>query len=49
LAAAYAERGDFKQAVARQNRAVDLAAGEEKEHLRARLQLYQSEKPFHDK
>jgi tetratricopeptide (TPR) repeat protein len=49
LAAAYAERGDFKQAVARQNRAVDLAAGEEKEHLRARLQLYQSEKPFHEK
>ncbi len=48
LAAAYAETGDFKSAVKRQKKAIDLLT-EEEEKLRAdfeeRLKLYQSGKP----
>jgi tetratricopeptide (TPR) repeat protein len=49
LAAAYAETGDFKSAVKRQKKAIDLMTGDEEE-LRAdfeeRLKLYQSGKPY---
>jgi tetratricopeptide (TPR) repeat protein len=47
LAAAYAETGDFGQAVSLQERAIGLSTrSEEKDDFRARLALYQSKKPF---
>jgi tetratricopeptide (TPR) repeat protein len=49
LAAAYAECGQFKEAVACQNRAWDATAPDEKERLRERLRLYQAGKPFRQK
>jgi tetratricopeptide (TPR) repeat protein len=51
LAAAYAEAGDFKSAVKRQKKAIDLLT-EKQEYLRAdfeeRLKLYQSGKPYRE-
>ncbi|MBA7613237.1 hypothetical protein ES703_20482 [subsurface metagenome] len=51
LAAAYAEAGDFKSAVKRQKKAIDLLT-EEEEEMRAdfeeRLKLYQSGKPYRE-
>jgi tetratricopeptide (TPR) repeat protein len=48
LAAAYAECGQFKEAVAWQNKALALAQGEEAETLRARLDAYQAGRPYRD-
>jgi tetratricopeptide (TPR) repeat protein len=49
LAAAYAECGKFKEAVACQKRTLEAATGPDKERLRQRLELYQAGKPFHEK
>jgi len=46
LAAACAETGDFSEAVKWQQRAVDLAPGEERPQLLSELQLYESGKPY---
>ena len=48
LAAAYAECGKFTEAVACQKRALDAAAGQDKERFRQRLELYEAGKPFHE-
>jgi serine/threonine-protein kinase len=49
LAAAYAESGDFKQAVAWETKAIDLAKDEaSKKQCRARLERYQARKPYRD-
>ncbi|WP_437202695.1 tetratricopeptide repeat protein [Planctomicrobium sp. SH664] len=48
LAAAYAEVGDFANAVKWQTEALKLAEEETKADCQARLQLYQSGKPFRD-
>jgi tetratricopeptide (TPR) repeat protein len=48
LAAAYAECGKFKEAVACQKRALDAAAGQDKERFRQRLELYEAGKAFHE-
>jgi tetratricopeptide (TPR) repeat protein len=53
LAAAYAESGDFSNAVAQQEKAVSLAADDKSvskkdlEEVRAHLKLYQDKKPYH--
>lgn len=49
LAAAYAEIGDFEQAVTWQQKAMDLAPETEKADLDTRLRLYKSGKPFRTK
>lgn len=46
LAAALAETGKFEEAVNLQSRAVDLAADEQKNSFRERLELYKAKKPF---
>jgi tetratricopeptide (TPR) repeat protein len=46
LAAAYAECGDFEQAVDYAKKAIDLADGDEKDRLEAQLKLYEEKKPF---
>ena len=46
LAAAYAETGDFKNAVKWQTKAIDLAPKDQKSDYESRLQLYKSGKPF---
>jgi len=51
LAAAYAEAGQFPQAVEAAGRALALAAGQTNlnvEEIRARLKLYQNRSPFHE-
>ena len=48
LAAAYAECGKFKEAVACQKRALDAAAGQDEGGFRQRLELYEAGKPFHE-
>jgi tetratricopeptide (TPR) repeat protein len=49
LAAAYAESGDFKQAVAWETKAIELAKdAASKQACRARLELYKSRKPYRD-
>lgn len=46
LAVAQAEAGDFKAAVANQEKAIELLKPPEKSPLRDRLELYKQEKPF---
>jgi len=48
LAAAYAELGDFEQAVHWQNRAVSLLPANRNADLRSRLRLYQSGTPYRE-
>ena len=48
LAAAYAEVGDFEQAVRWQEKAVKMAAERQKDVLRGRLELYKQGKPYRD-
>jgi tetratricopeptide (TPR) repeat protein len=47
LAAAHAESGDFDKAVEYSQKAIDLAADDDKPDLESRLKLYQDKKPFH--
>lgn len=46
LAAALAENGEFKEAVEKQKKAVELAPEDEKSDYQARLELYKSEKAY---
>jgi tetratricopeptide (TPR) repeat protein len=46
LAAAFAETGDFEQAVEWQTKAIDLATGEEKSEFAKRLDLYKNRRPY---
>jgi tetratricopeptide (TPR) repeat protein len=48
LSAAYAESGDFDEAVRWQERAVQLAGDEVKDDLAARLELYKQGQPYRD-
>ncbi|MFM9964113.1 MAG: tetratricopeptide repeat protein [Planctomycetaceae bacterium] len=48
LAAAYAEAGDFENAVKWQTRAVELASAADKPALQTRLELFRSGKPFRE-
>jgi tetratricopeptide (TPR) repeat protein len=48
LAAAYAEAGNFKEAIRWQNKALDLSRGEDAAKLRPRVELYQAGKPYRD-
>lgn len=48
LAAAYAEAGDFEQAVRWQKRAIELAAPDDKDDFRGALELYEAGKPFRE-
>jgi tetratricopeptide (TPR) repeat protein len=50
LAAAYAEAGQYPEAVATAQRALDLAAGQESaaEGIRMRLRLYEAGVPYHE-
>ena len=47
LAAAYAEAGDFENAVKWQQKAVDMADERWEEEFRSRLDLYKVGKPYH--
>ncbi|HEV3299924.1 MAG TPA: tetratricopeptide repeat protein [Planctomycetaceae bacterium] len=52
LAAAYAENGDFLNAVKCQQKAIDLAPENERRQravLQSRLNLYKSQQPYHEK
>jgi Flp pilus assembly protein TadD len=46
LAAAYAEKGNFKKAIEYQMKAIELVQNEEKPGFLGRLQLYRSEQPY---
>jgi tetratricopeptide (TPR) repeat protein len=48
LAAAYAEAGDFENAVKWQQKATEMANDEEKEDYRSRLDLYKAGKPYRE-
>jgi tetratricopeptide (TPR) repeat protein len=48
LAAAYAEAGDFQNAVKWQEKAVALYPASSKSELRSRLDLYKAHKPYRD-
>ncbi|MCY2991035.1 MAG: tetratricopeptide repeat protein [Planctomycetota bacterium] len=48
LAAAYAEQGNFMEAVEWQQKAIELAPLEEVEQLRSRLSLFRERKPYRD-
>jgi len=48
LAAAYAESGDFENAIKWQQQAIDLAPSDQKERFQSRLALYREGKPFHE-
>ena len=48
LAAAYAEAGDFENAVRWQKKATDLVEAEQKEDYQSRLALYESGQPYHE-
>ena len=48
LAASYAEAGDFKQAVRRQEEATRLAGESDKAEMARRLALYKSHKPYRE-
>jgi hypothetical protein len=48
LAAAYAECGQFSQAVERQKQAIDLASEKKKADFRSRLELYEAGKPYRE-
>jgi serine/threonine-protein kinase len=47
LAAAYAEAGDFAQAVATMERAYNMVGDDRKEDYKSRLDLYHAGQPFH--
>ncbi len=49
LAAAYAQLGDFQQAVLWQQKAVEMAGKKIKDDLAARLELYKQGQPFREK
>ena len=49
LTAAYAEAGDFKQAVKWQIKAVEMALKSKKADFRSRLKLYEAGKPYREK
>src|SRR5262245_56581424 len=49
LAAAYAESGQFKEAVTWQTKSLEMAAKESQDERRARLELYKSGKAYHGK
>ncbi len=49
LAAAYAELGDFQKAMEWVQKAVELAEGEEKEHIQKELECYRQGKPFRER
>jgi hypothetical protein len=48
LAAAYAEAGDFEQAVKWQTKAVELAGKNDKQAVREHLELYKAGKPYRE-
>ncbi len=48
LAAAYAEQGDFDQAVEWQEKATDMVSGKRRNDFRARLNLYKAHKPLRE-
>lgn len=48
LAAAYAEAGQFDEAIKTQTRAIDQAPEAQKADMQARLALYEEQKPFRD-
>jgi len=48
LAAAYAETGDFENAIKWQQQALRLAPADQKERFQSRLTVYQEGKPFHE-
>jgi tetratricopeptide (TPR) repeat protein len=48
LAAAYAEAGDFEEAVKTQTLAIEQAPDAQRPDLQARLALYKEQKPFRD-
>jgi tetratricopeptide (TPR) repeat protein len=48
LAAAYAEAGDFDEAVKYGKQSLDFAPDNEKEELRKRLKLYKERTPYHE-
>jgi tetratricopeptide (TPR) repeat protein len=49
LAAAHAEAGDFDEAVRCQQKALEVAGPGPKDELNARLALYKSHSPYHDR
>ena len=48
LSAAYAELGDFEEAVRWQRKAVQIASDEIKDDLAARLELYKQGQPYRE-
>ena len=48
LAAAYAEDGDFEQAVEWQEKATDMVVGKRHDEFRARLKLFKAKKPLRE-
>lgn len=48
LAAAYAEQGDFEQAIEWQDKATDMVTGKRRDEFRVRLRLYKSHKPLRE-
>jgi tetratricopeptide (TPR) repeat protein len=49
LAAAYAETGNFTEAIKRQQQAIELAPKDKKDDYKAKLELYKQGKPFREK
>lgn len=49
LASAYAELGDFENAIKWSTKAVELGEGDQKEQLKKELESYQQRKPFREK
>ena len=49
LAAAYAESGNFKQAVEQQTKAIELADETDKTDFRSRLEIYKQGRPYREK
>ncbi len=48
LAAAHAEKGNFDDAIAWQQKALDLAPADEKANMRMGLELYEAGRPYHE-
>jgi tetratricopeptide (TPR) repeat protein len=48
LAAAYAELGEFNNAIESQRQAIDVAPDADKKKLQPRLELYQAGKPYRE-
>lgn len=49
LAAAYAETGDFQEAIKWQEKALSMCPEDQKDDLRSKLDLYKSGKPYREK